>query len=110
MTIAFMKRKPNWKNPPAQPIGHMSLITTEMYQEVSAARRREATRERARTAALYSRPPPAPTFAPLATSVELITLNSKTLKDVLGPMEVTTLLSALSLARQTLRTGASACG
>eukprot|EP00286_Rhodomonas_abbreviata_P000526 CAMPEP_0181290372 /NCGR_PEP_ID=MMETSP1101-20121128/1378_1 /TAXON_ID=46948 /ORGANISM="Rhodomonas abbreviata, Strain Caron Lab Isolate" /LENGTH=373 /DNA_ID=CAMNT_0023394651 /DNA_START=5 /DNA_END=1126 /DNA_ORIENTATION=+ len=83
-TICFMKRKPIWKNPPTQPIASLSKLSKEMYREIDAAKKEREAKERERELSAFNTTKMTGTGqVPVATAVEEVTMNSKTLKDVL---------------------------
>jgi len=83
-SLAFMKRKPIWQNPPPQPIASLSSLGKEMYREISLTRKLKEEEERTREQSAFQTALLQPTqTVPVATAVEQVTMNSKTLADVL---------------------------
>eukprot|EP00281_Chroomonas_sp_CCMP1168_P022879 CAMPEP_0206226276 /NCGR_PEP_ID=MMETSP0047_2-20121206/8006_1 /ASSEMBLY_ACC=CAM_ASM_000192 /TAXON_ID=195065 /ORGANISM="Chroomonas mesostigmatica_cf, Strain CCMP1168" /LENGTH=227 /DNA_ID=CAMNT_0053649355 /DNA_START=25 /DNA_END=705 /DNA_ORIENTATION=+ len=90
INICFASTKPRWKNPPKQKIASLSKTTKDMYREIDRYKeqleRERAAQQLAETASL-SRPSSrwgTGGKPPLASAVEAVTMNCKTLKDVLG--------------------------
>ncbi len=89
LTVAFLKRRPLWRNPPIQPIGHRSEITLAMRREIENYRTHSNAQQRAQSAPTASTGGGADGHgearAPLATAVEILATTSRTLKDILTP-------------------------
>lgn len=83
----FGKTKPKWESAPKQEIMCLSVMTKDMYKEIEDYRMQfEKEQKAAQLAAAQtlSGPPTSTSMnVPVATAVETVTMNSKTLKDLL---------------------------
>jgi hypothetical protein len=87
-TVAFMKRRPLWRNPPPQPFGGISIVSRDMYREIDGFRRRERARSAAETTEAAQRDAAVgEPVVPLASAVEALAATSRTLKDILAPAD-----------------------